>query len=181
MLFFLSLLAWGSSWVMCRFGDGTCNVHWLRMLQKVLLVTIPATGIFLVKDLLLEVIIIRQTSRMFATRKDILFRHSNAFDLLLSMTTEEQNQSYFEKIQLWFQKIRSLFQLKNGSIFFKRRSPLANDYEARVMRYALGHDRDEDFEVDNKTFVEQMRDENRKMFKVILTDPDEKVIEDINE
>jgi hypothetical protein len=40
--FFLSLAAWGSSWIMCHFTNGNCNVHWIRMLRKVLLATLRA-------------------------------------------------------------------------------------------------------------------------------------------
>jgi hypothetical protein len=181
LLFFLSLVAWGSSWIMCQFSDSSCNMYWLHVLQKVLLATIPATAIFLVKNLLLEVLIKRQTDRMFATRKGIIFRQYNAFDLLQNMIREEPKKSYLDKLRLWLQKTRSLYQLENGFIFLKSRSPAANDYGALLMRYMLGHDRDEDFEVDNKTFVSQMRDEHREMFKSILTGADGNIIEDIDE
>jgi hypothetical protein len=72
----------------------------------------------------------------------------------MSMFTGKLEQSYLERLQ----KIKSLSHLEMGSIFFRGRSSAANDYDSKVVKYIDGKDRDEGFEVDNKTFVDQMRD-----------------------
>jgi hypothetical protein len=48
--FAMSLVAWGSSSVMCRVSGSTCNEHWLMVLRKVLLATIPAVATFCAKE-----------------------------------------------------------------------------------------------------------------------------------
>jgi hypothetical protein len=195
LLFFLSLVAWGSSWMMCRFSDGTCDVHWLHLLRKVLLATIPATGIFLVKNLLLEVIITRQASRILDTRKDIILRQFQVFSLIIKIFLEEPEQSLSTKFQLLLQNIKNFkfrfqvllqnlqafFQVELSSILIRPRSPPTHNYDSRFTRYLDGNDRDEDFEVDNKTFVDQMRDQCRENYRSILTDADDNFKEDINE
>jgi hypothetical protein len=85
VVFILSLVAWSTSPIMCSFSDGTCDVHWLNMLRKGLLATIPATEIFLAKDLMLEVSVIRQASRMFVMREKLLLRLTKVFALFMSM------------------------------------------------------------------------------------------------
>jgi hypothetical protein len=115
---------------MCRFSDGTCNAHWLSILQKVLLATISATGIFLVKDLLLEVIIIRQTSRMFDTRKDVILRQHNAFDLPVSMFVDEPKEVQFKKLKVWLQHLKPFFHVEKACMFLKGKAPAANDFDS---------------------------------------------------
>jgi hypothetical protein len=166
---------------MCRFSEDHCDAYWLRLLQKILLATIPATGIFLVKDLLLEVIIIRQTSRMVDTKKDVILRQAKAFQLVMSTFTGEGNRSFPDQLKLLLQKIKSIFPLELRSVLLRARSPAANDYNAKFNRYMSGNDRDEVFDVDGKTLVEQMRDQCRENYKMILTDEEDGTInEDIN-
>jgi hypothetical protein len=174
--FILSLVAWGSSWIICSFPDGTCSAHWLRILQKVLLATIPATGIFLVKGLLMEVIITRQASRMVDAKKDLIIRHAKAFEIFVDgITGEESEATFFGSLKLQFNDIRG------GGLLLRTRSPAANDYDSKFTRYTEGDGRDEDFELDNNSFVDQMRCQFREIFAFLLSDQYGNIKEVLNE
>jgi hypothetical protein len=136
------------------------------MLQKLLLATIPATAIFLAKDLLLEVIIIHQASRMFDARKDVLLRQLKAFGLIVSMLTGGKSKRRFlKKAKLWFKHISFRWILEMRSILLRTSSAtepsLDDSWDHLRRRYVEGEDRDEDFDQDDKTFVAQMRDRMR--------------------
>jgi hypothetical protein len=62
-LFYLALVAWGSTSVICRSGHEVCEVVWLRVLKKVLLATVPVSALFLAEDLLMEALITVHTLR----------------------------------------------------------------------------------------------------------------------
>jgi hypothetical protein len=188
--FVLALVAWGSCSIMCSSSHGTCNVHWFHMLRKVLLATIPATGLFLIKDFLLEVIIVRQAARMFEVKRNLVLRHARAFRLILSMIEsmvqdmvqeEEPQKTYLQMAKLWLQNAKDLWCHVNSEIFLRKRSPAAEDYHSLEPRYILGDGRDEDFDMGNKTFADRMRDEYREMYEILLYDHEGNIQEHVSE
>jgi hypothetical protein len=88
-------------------------------LQRVLLATIPATGIFLVKDLLLEIIITRQASKMYDAKKDLIFRQAKANSLIMNMFAEADGSSRKRMVQLWFKNKKFRFYFNKRGVFLK--------------------------------------------------------------
>jgi hypothetical protein len=218
LAFFLALVAWGSSPIVCSVGEGICDVHWLHMLRKVLLATIPATGIFLFKDLFLEVIIIRQASRMYDLRKDVILRHFKAFSLIAGIFMKDpperhhreafgliagmfmediSKQTHCKTVRLCFKKIISLsfiVEMRHwftkapvlsynggGGIFLRQRLLSRNDHTHAFERYLAGEGKDADFDVDNKTFVDQLWEHCTKGYRMLFADEKANIKEHIDE
>jgi hypothetical protein len=168
--FFLALVTYGSSWVMCDFSTGTCDAYWLHILQKVLLAAVPALGIFLIKDLLLEVIMIRQSMRMVEGKQELVLRQFEAFRIMFS--GDESEETFRHKVSLWCQQFWLGLQGKNGGIFLRKRTPTTDDFDSMLSRYCEGEGKDEDFVRNGKAFVDAIRDTCRTNYIEMFTDED---------
>jgi hypothetical protein len=87
--FAMSLVAWGSSSVICRISSTTCNEDWIMVLRKVLLATIPAAAILYAEDILMEFITTFQAMRMGRERYlETMIRQKNAILLIINIYLE---------------------------------------------------------------------------------------------
>lgn len=200
--FAMSLVAWGSSSVMCRMSGSTCNEHWLKILRKVLLATIPAAAIFCAEDIVMEFIITSQAIRMRRERHlDTFVRRRNAMYLILDIYSEIQAKEAASKEpsvdstplggqdsrhRSFTSRLLSITR-KFFGILFLRDPPDPSNKQERFERYVRGEGSDKEFDRDGKPFpeiyVEQwLRGENRSFKKAFLQEKlDEGAVKQANE
>ena len=159
--FAMSLVAWGSSSVMCRISGSTCNEHWLMVLRKVLLATIPAAAIFYAEDILMEVIITFQAARMGKERHlDEMMRRRNAMFLILSIYFEDKEKEAISQeppVKSPPAGRQGRLTSVTGKFFgtlFLRDPPDPNNEIEQCKRYIQGKGSDKEFDRDGKPFPE---------------------------
>lgn len=85
----LSLVSWGSAFLMCHIEPGVCGARGLTILRKVLLASIPTAAIFLLEDIMMETIVNLQVERMAKARRlDHVMRQSAAMTMLIQIMIE---------------------------------------------------------------------------------------------
>jgi hypothetical protein len=167
--FAMSLVAWGSSSVMCRISGSTCNENWLMVLRKVLLATIPAAATFCAEDILMEIIITFQAARMGKERHlDEMMRRRNAMLLILSIYLEVKEKEAASqeppvnppptrgqdsRYQYFASRLPSITGKFFGTLFLRDPPDLNNEYE-QGKRYVLGKGSDKEFDRYGKPFPE---------------------------
>lgn len=161
----LSAIAWGSSCIICRYGDGNCEAKWLTTFRKVLLATIPAAAIFLLKDILLQIVINLQVSRMFNARKVLLYRQREALGLFSEIVINEQKR---RPPPHWLHRLRDHWNNRDKGFFIRKRSPITDPFWLKWRRYTDVSGRDDEFDTDEQTFVNLMRDEFRGSIDISL-------------
>ncbi|EUC43330.1 hypothetical protein COCMIDRAFT_28168 [Bipolaris oryzae ATCC 44560] len=144
VLFAMSLVAWGSSSVMCRISDSTCDERWIMVLRKVLLATIPAAAIFYAEDILMECIITHQAKRIYKKRNLDEIMRQNQFTTctgprLLASTSVTRLLS---------------ITVKFFEALFLRNRPDPNNEHNQSKRYILGKGSDKEFDRHGKPFLE---------------------------
>ena len=165
--FAMSLVAWGSSSVICRVSGSTCNENWLIVLRKVLLATIPATAIFCAEDILMELIITFQAARMGNERHlETMVRRRNAIFLIaaiyLGVKEKERasqeppvNSSPTEGQDSRYRSFASRLPSMTGKFLgtlFLRDPPDLKDVQEQGKRYVQGKGSDKEFDIDGKPF-----------------------------
>jgi hypothetical protein len=166
--FAMSLVAYFSSSVMCRISGSTCNEHWLTVLRKVLLASIPATAIFHAEDLLMEVMITMRVKRMSQERQfDKMIRRRNAMFLILFIYMEDKEKETTSqktpvnpqpprgqgsRDQSFASRLLSVTGKLFGTLFL--RGPPEEKQWDQAKRYVLGKGRDQDFDRDGKPYPE---------------------------
>jgi hypothetical protein len=169
VLFAMSLVAWGSSSVMCRISGSTCNEHWIMVLRKVLLATIPAAAIFCVEDILMEIIITSQAARMGKERHlDTMMRRRNAMLLIVSIYVQVKEKEAasqeptvispptggrYSRYHSFVSRLPLITREFLGNLFL-RDPPDSNDVRKQLMRYIQGKGSDKEFDSHGKPFPE---------------------------
>ncbi|CAN9306281.1 unnamed protein product [Alternaria alternata] len=169
--FATSLVAWGSSSVMCRVSGSTCNENWLMVLRKVLLASIPATATFCAENILMEVIITFQAARMGKERHlETMVRRRNAIFLIAkiylgvkqkegasqeppvnSSPTGGQDSGY----RSFASRLPSTTGKFLGTLFL--RDPLdLKDVREQGKRYVQGKGSDKEFDLNGKPFPDTL-------------------------
>ncbi|KAH6852780.1 hypothetical protein B0T12DRAFT_415991 [Alternaria alternata] len=165
--FAMSLVAWGSSSVMCRVSGSTCNENWLMVLRKVLLASIPATATFCAEDILMEVIITFQAARMGRERHlETMVRRRNAIFLIAAIylrvkekegTSQEPPVnsapagSQGSRCRSFASRLPSRTGKFLGTLFL-RDPPDLKDVREQGKRYVQGKGSDKEFDLDGKPF-----------------------------
>ncbi|CAN9322409.1 unnamed protein product [Alternaria alternata] len=165
--FVMSLVAWGSSSVMCRVSGSTCNENWLVVLRKVLLASIPATATFCAEDILMEVIITFQAARMGKERHlETMVRRRNAIFLIAKIylgVKEKEGASQEPPVNpapagsqgSRCRSFASRLPSRTGKFLgtlFLRDPPDLKDVREQGKRYVQGKGNDKEFDLDGKPF-----------------------------
>jgi hypothetical protein len=165
--FAMSLVAWGSSSVMCRVSGSTCNENWLMVLRKVLLASIPATATFCAENILMEVIITFQAARMGKERHlETMVRRRNAIFLIAKIyleVKEKEGASQEPSVnssptgcqdtpyRFFVSRLPSMTGKFFGTLFL-RDPPDLNDVREEGKRYVQGKGSDKEFNLNGKPF-----------------------------
>jgi hypothetical protein len=165
--FAMSLVAWGSSSVMCRISSTTCNENWIMVLRKVLLATIPAAAIFYAEDILMEFIITFQAMRMGRERHlDTMIRQRNAILLIINIylgCKEKEVASQEQPVnppptggrdfrhRSFASRLPSITRKFFGTLFL-RDPPDLNDVPEQGKRYVHGKGSDKEFDLHGRPF-----------------------------
>jgi hypothetical protein len=165
--FAMSLVAWGSSPVMCRVSGSICNENWLMVLRKVLLASIPATATFCAEDILMEVIITFQAARMGKERHlETMVRRRNAILLIINIylgVKEKEGASQEPPVNpapagsqgSRCRSFASRLPARTGKFLgtlFLRDPPDLKDVREQGKRYVQGKGSDKEFDLDGKPF-----------------------------
>lgn len=155
LAFILSLIAWISSPVMCRFTNYACvEIYWLKTFRKVLLATIPVSTLFLAKSILVEIIIIRQAKRLLRGKLEKRMRLWEVlFSILNSATADLPQKEALEGPQPEAKPLQKISEKISKAVF--RDSP---DEKDQFIEYITGKKRDEEFEQGPGNFKEKLRD-----------------------
>lgn len=200
--FAMFLVTWGSSSIMCRISGSTCNEQWLTILRKVLLASIPAASIFCAEDILMEIIITSQATRMGKERHlNTMMRRRDAMSLIsqiylelqekedasqeppvYSSSTGGQDSRYRSLASRLLSTMGKLF----GALFLRDPPDPSNEWE-HFKRYVRGKGSDKEFDRDGKPFPEiyveqQLHRETRRFTNAFLQAKiDEGAVKEANE
>jgi hypothetical protein len=167
--FAMSLVAWGNSSVMCRISSSTCNEHWIIVLRKVLLATIPAAATFYAEDIIMEIIITFQAAGMGKERHlNEIMRRRNAMFFILSIYLEDKDKKAASqeppvnsppvggqgsRYQFFASRLTSITGKFFGTLYLRDPPDPNNEYE-QGKRYVQGKGNDKEFDRSGKPLTE---------------------------
>jgi hypothetical protein len=174
--FMMSLVAWGSSSVICRSDNNICDADWLKILKKVLLATVPVSAIFLAEDVLMEILVTTHSLRTAKGRQlEKLAFYSAAMDYI-HFGLEPGNPASFATrfANFWFpdetqpqvakstknKSVISTVAKILRSIFMKKKPDPSMPWDDRLEAYHFycsGKGNDEDFQRNGTTYPEHFR------------------------
>ncbi|KAF2839388.1 hypothetical protein M501DRAFT_1016471 [Patellaria atrata CBS 101060] len=152
--FFLAIIAYCTVDIMCYNESDSCGVHWIEIFRTVLLATLPASAVFLAKDLLMQLIITRSQTRLKRSRLKKVLRHFQAHLLLVEDRANTSRSTWAKLTDYFGEKYQ---KLRKANILLRSKPPSPHDFDNLADRYWNGKGKDEDFDTDGVTFLRALR------------------------